>query len=311
VEPLIAQADSMRHDLATRLAQQVLPRVHVRIARTPAEMETLAPEGAPYPGYAAGVAYSRLGLVLLTLTPQYPRARHDLLEIFRHELAHVALYEAAGGRHLPRWFDEGFAVFASGETSAARLQTLWTATLADTLIPLKDLVHLFPADPTDVSIAYAQAADVVRFLVRREERHRFAGMISRIRQGQSFEQALESAYGTSVAMLEQEWREDVGKRYTFWPVLVSGTVVWVGIIGLFAFGWRRRRQRHHETLARWGREEALEDERRRLAAEMAQARVHIVLSPVAQQLQEAPMPPPVADADVPKVEHDGRWHTLH
>jgi hypothetical protein len=125
--------------MRARLGQAVLSDLTVYVARTPGEMSTLAPEGAPYPKYAAGVAYSELGLVLLTLTPKHPGAAHDLVEIFRHELAHVALHQGVSGRAVPRWFNEGFAVHASGESSLARLQTLWTATLAGDLMPLSRL----------------------------------------------------------------------------------------------------------------------------------------------------------------------------
>jgi hypothetical protein len=131
VEPLIVAADSIRQELTARLGQAVLRNVHVRIARTPGEMTTLAPEGAPYPRYASGVAYSEIGLVLLTLAPSVPSSLYDVGEVFRHELAHVALEDATGGSfRVPHWFNEGLAVHLSGESSLLRLRTLSTATLA-------------------------------------------------------------------------------------------------------------------------------------------------------------------------------------
>ena len=134
--------------------------------------------------------------------------------------------------------------------------------------------------------------------------------------------ALLNSYGEETATLESEWREDVAKRYTFWPVLTSGTVIWVGTLGLFALGWRKRRRKAAVTLARWEREEAAEDEMRRNTALRADPappppRVHIVLARSEQQAEDAPPSiPPAAmhrlpEIEVPKVEHDGTWHTLH
>jgi hypothetical protein len=311
VQPLIADANGIRAELSARLGQPVLEQVSVHIARTPGEMATLAPEGAPYPKYAAGVAYSRVGLILLTIAPLYPNTHHDLGEIFRHELAHLALYDALGSAHVPRWFNEGFAVHASGEGSVARLKTLWTATLADTLIPLRQLHRSFPADPVVASVAYAEAADIARFLLRRQDSQRFVAMIQRIRRGQSFEHALSDAYGTDLAALEHEWREDVAKRYTFWPVLFSGGVIWFGIIGLFVWGWRRRRKRNRATLERWAREEAAAEARsKQLAVPLPDRRVHVILSRGAQS-GPPQLRPRFPEPDVPKVEHKGEWHTLH
>ncbi|MEZ4223458.1 MAG: peptidase MA family metallohydrolase [Polyangiaceae bacterium] len=311
VQPLIDEADSIRKDLRVRLGSDVLEDVTVYIARTPGEMATLAPEGAPFPKYAAGVAYSDLRLILLTIHPVDPNSRHELSEVFRHELAHVALHQAVGGHHVPRWFNEGFAVFASGESSFPRMQTLWTATLSNELLPLRRMERSFPEDALTASVAYAQAADVVRFLVRRQDRERFTAMVDRVGNGQAFETAMKDAYGVDLAGLEYEWREDVARRYTFWPVLFSGSIIWAFAIGLFAWGFRRRRRRDRATLERWAREEAREDELRRQLAEAAQgARLHLVLArPKPEEEIDATVLPP--ESAVPKVEHEGQWHTLH
>jgi hypothetical protein len=308
VEPLIAAADETRRELEIWLGQPVLHRVRVDVARTPREMKAFAPRGAPYPDYAAGVAYSDLGLVLLTLSPISPNDSHNLLQTFKHELAHVALKDALGGRHVARWFNEGFAVLASGETSFDRLSTLWTATVADRLLPLSEVERSFPSDGVTASVAYAEAVDVVRFLVRREERHRFRALIRELREGRTLDTAARDAYGVDLATLEREWREDVAKRYTFWPILLSGTGVWAGVLLLFVWGWRKRRARTRVTLERWARDEAREDQLRKL---QDNARVHIVLAH-ASTVAATPVPntkPP--EIEVPRVQHEGEWHTLH
>jgi hypothetical protein len=320
VQPLIADAAAARTALTEWVGQPVLSEVRVVVARTPVEMATLAPPNAPYPDYAAGVAYPEIGLVLLTIKPVHPNSSQDLNEVFRHELAHVALEDAVGGRPVPRWFNEGFAVLASGETSFVRMQTLWTATVSDNLLSLSQLERSFPLDESEASIAYAEAADVVRFLIKREERHRFRGLISRLRDGETMDSALLNSYGEETATLESEWREEVAKRYTFWPVLFSGSLIWVGTLGLFGLGWRKKRRKAQATLERWEHEEAAEDEaRRRLALRADPAapapRVHIVLARTQTDEAPASIPPPalqrLPEIEVPKVEHDGQWHTLH
>jgi hypothetical protein len=312
VQPLIEESTLIRRELTERLGTPVLSNVRVDIARTPGEMQTLAPPDAPFPDYAAGVAYSEIDLVLLTIAPVHPTDQHDLVQVFRHELAHIALSDAVGGQHVPRWFNEGFAVLASNETSFTRLQTLWTATIAETLIPLERLDRGFPADESTASIAYAESVDVVRFLVREREQYRFHGLVERLRGGEAFNSALLGSYSIDLAQLEQEWREDVAKRYTFFPVLFSGTVIWAGILALFVWGWRKRRARMKTTLKRWAHEEAREDQLRARASRMQAERVHIVLARAPQEPSLPPAPPPPPhEAEVPRVQHEGQWHTLH
>jgi hypothetical protein len=227
----------------------------------------------------------------------------------------LALNQAVKSQPVPRWFNEGFAVFASGESSMPRLQTLWTATLAGTLVPLERLERSFPEDAMTASIAYAEAADVVRYLARKEDHHRFNGLIERMGQGQGFHAALLESYGLDPLALEYEWREDVGRRYTFWPVIFSTTVVWGGIVVLFFWGYRRKKANDKATLERWKREEALQDFEalpHMAAATSAPAeRVHIVVTRPSQSLQQLARPSNDAEREVPRIEHEGHWHTLH
>lgn len=318
VQPLIEDSDAFRERLRELFGHPVLERVTVYVASTASEMSSLAPSGgASVPRYADGVTYPELGFVLLTIEPRQHGANHDLLEVFRHELAHQALRDALSGAHVPRWLHEGFAVHQSGESPLARMQSLWTATLAETLIPLVELDRSFPDDSVLTPLAYSQSADVVRYLLRTRYSERFMSMLNRVRGGQPFERAMSDAYGFDVygvgaSSLEDEWRRDVAKRYSFWPVLFSGSMVWLGAVGLFVVGYYRKRKQQRATLERWAVEEEAAEQ---AAGEEAQAagRMHIVIAP-----RQRPTEPPAAEMDrvtreveVPKVEHDGSWHTLH
>lgn len=309
VEPLIQEAQAFRTDASLRLGQPVLSKVRVRLAEDATQMATLAPTGAPYPKYAVGVAYPRLELILLTETPVHPNSEHNLLEVFRHELAHLALEEATSGTAVPLWFNEGLAIHLSKERSFARTQTLWTAVISGNLIPLPEIERHFPDDIVGVPLAYAQSADVVRYLLRQEDQERFRLLVKRLRRGQPFEAAMSDAYGLDTFSLERVWRADAESRYTVWPVLMSGTLVWGGAIVLAGLAWRRKRKRQEATLRRWAREEAIEElQRLRL--------IHAAREPLASappeppQDQQGPLPS-FGDAPVPRVEHDGNWHTLH
>jgi hypothetical protein len=299
VASIVRDADEVKAQLEEALGQPVLERVEVRVVPTIADMVRLAPAGAPPPAYASGVAYSGLHLVLLTMMAPRGAEAVDLDEVFRHEMAHVALEDAVRGHHVPVWFNEGLAIHLSGERHTDRLRALWNATLSNTLLPLAELDRSFPSDSFEVSIAYAQSADFMRFLLRRADRLRFAAMIERVREGGDFERAVADAYGSDLRKLEFQWRSDVDKRFSIIPILTGGGIVWVGVIGGLFYAYARRRRRARAILERWGEEEAKEDARRAklLAAEEA-AEADLVRA-------SARLPAPA------KVEHAGGWHTLH
>jgi peptidase MA superfamily protein len=307
VASILRDADAVKAELADALGQPVLNRVTVRVAQTVADMARLAPADAPPPAYASGVAYNGLHLVLLSMLAPRGAEAVDLDEVFRHELAHVALEDAVRGQHVPLWFNEGLAIQLSGEHAATRLSTMWNATLAGTLIPLQDLDRGFPRENAEVSIAYAESADFMRFLLRRSDRLRFASMIERVRDGQPFERAAAEAYGSDLRKLEFQWRSDAERRYSIIPVLTGGGIVWVLVIGALVAAYVRRRRRAKAILAKWAEEEAIEDARlARLEAEQAGSTEGAPIDLARLGAARAS-----ADRVSIKVEHQGRWHTLH
>ena len=304
VEPLATEAADLRARLSAHLGQAVLQQALVRVARSPEQMAALAPEGAPPPAYAAGVAYPSVHLAILALQAPDTWEAPDLPELLAHELTHLALTDAVAGHHMPRWFDEGLAIQESGEVPWARTKTLWDASLARRLLPLSDLDRGFPTDRYEVNIAYAEAADFVRFLMRDSDRARFGSLIERVRDGSAFDVALSDAYGTDGRRLEYEWREEIGRRFGLLPVLTGGGALWTLIAALLVVAWVKRRRRSREKLAQWAREEAEMDLAPRRWSESSKPVCAIPLRRTMTFL-----PPSIPG--VPVVEHEGRWYTLH
>jgi hypothetical protein len=147
-----------------------------------------------------------------------------------------------------------------------------------------------------VNVAYAQSADVVGFLRRtNNDERRFHRLIQSLRDGETFDTALATAYGWTRIGLERQWRESLRTRYRILPALLAGSTIWVAAAILVVFAYRRRRRYHHMKLEQMAHREELE-----------------ALTAVSQ-----PPPAPLSgaevasDAGIPIVEHDGESHTLH
>ncbi len=174
-----------------------------------------------------------------------------------------------------------------------------------------DADRSFPRDNFEVSIAYAESADFMRFLLRKSDRIRFASMINRVRDGQSFDRAIAEAYGSDLRRLELEWRTDLEHRFSVIPILTGGGLIWVLVIGLIVAAYVRRRRRSKAILARWEREEAIEDA---LLAKKREAELAVLQKLREESLAAIPSVAKAATASSAaqiKVEHQGRWHTLH
>ncbi|WP_437333618.1 peptidase MA family metallohydrolase [Sorangium sp. So ce394] len=306
VRPLFSRADAVRAELGALLGREALAApVKVRIAASPAELDRLVPGGVAGP--ATAVSFGALRLAILSDAPRLGVDAPDLESAFRHALAHLALDEATGGAPIPRWFHEGFAAHAAGDGFAGRAQRLSIAALRGRLLPLDELeASLSDAGDTAGSLALAQAADVVRYLVDIERRQRFARALDEVRAGAPLAAALEVAYASTDRELELAWRADVARRYGFVPVL-AGSLLLIALVVAGKLAVQRLRARRSlpppapRRRLRAARE-AVEMRHRSSRPSTAQ----LVATLGARHRGDGD-----GDADVPKVEHNGQWHTLH
>lgn len=299
VRSLEATVTAIRAELSAQLGREVLRTVEIRVAASPMEMARLAP--APrLGGNAFAFAFRDAQLVVLSAASSRAVDAPDLEALLRHALAHLALDEALGDRPVPPWFHEGYAAHVAGEDGFARARTLSSAALQRRLLSVRDIEQSFPEGAPDGSVADAEAADFARFLVERPGPERFAVLVAGIREGKSFDAALGAAYGESGEQVELTWRRELARRYGFVPVLVGATLGWA-VVALALFARRRGRRR---ALAATPKAPRAPGERRPRPARELRARP-------ARLDDEALAEPVMAEPEVPKIEHDGRWHTLH
>ena len=342
VRGLLEQAEELRAELSQILGQAVLSQVNVRVARGSADFERIVPPAAPRGSavIALAAADDRVAMLVVSLRVG-PSSADDVRATFRRGMALLALDEVAGPRGLPRWFRVGFAEAFAQQASLSRARSLWWASMQQRLLPLVDLDHHMGARATPGSVAVAQSADFVRFLLKRDPGESFGRMLASVREGLAFDQALRATYQTDAASIEHAWREDIAKHKAFVPILALGTGVWIALalfvrlrrraqqrrdekeqdgekrVKVVTLGRRSRRHesgrhesgrhesgRHesgrHESGAELARDSAAHDGRRRDSGKAAKRR-----DKKRRATQQLPEP------DVPKVSHNGRWHTLH
>jgi hypothetical protein len=290
VQPALAEMAEFRTALREQLAAPVLTGVTVRIARSPEEMAALAPEAYKPPSYATAVSYTGLHMVLVSLRAPQSHQGTDLSQTLKHELVHAAVDDAFGENRVPHWFNEGLAIFDSGEGSLTRRQTLLDASAMHRLIPMHELDPQFADGSLNVDLAYAESGDFVRYL--RREPARFNALVERTKGGQPFERALADAYGTDLRTLEYQWKTEIEKVTDWMPGVLTGSFMWaVGAI-ILILGYVRRKFRDRTVRAHWDAEE-------------------LALAKQSEAFSTDDYVPAMHVPAVPRVEHEGNWHTLH
>lgn len=186
--------------------------------------------------------------------------------VLRHELAHLALARATGGR-APRWLHEGYAQLVSGSWDAGeawRLRMYFLRTGGGTL---DRLTVSFPRREQPARTAYLLSYTAVQELYRRGGAPGLRRFFERLDRGATVDAALREVYGVTLAQFEDQWRETVSDRYG-WLYLVSrATFFWTAIAVAVLVIWWIRRRRDRQRMEELRREERQEAIRRLLDAD--------------------------------------------
>jgi hypothetical protein len=216
----------------------------------PAIRVILAPESSPLAreapawvtGYTDGV--SNTVVLLAERTPSYPDG--GLEEVLAHEVAHVLIHRAAGGRRVPRWFDEGLAMLAARPWRWRDQTELAVGLLSGPRVPLWKLDDLFRGDRHEVERGYALSGTLVQDLLERYGPAVPRIVLARLAQGDPFDQAVRGATGATLIDVGEAFWERQGTLKRWIPILTSTAALWFGISVLAIVAAIRKRRRRVE-----------------------------------------------------------------
>ena len=211
--------------------------------------------------WTAGFAIGTEGRIVLfpSRSPTYP---HDTLEdVLHHEVAHVLISRAAGGRPVPRWFHEGLAVAVERPWGFEDRSRLAWELVAGPRLTLREIDALFDGGQSAQSRAYSLSAAVVRDLIREHGAAAPAGILRLVKTDVGFDQAVAQVTGRPIGAVDDEFW-DRQRVWTVWmPAITSGNVLWLIVIAVATLAVWRRRRRSAQTRRRWEEEERAAAER--------------------------------------------------
>ncbi len=186
----------------------------------------------------------------------------DYWQVLHHEMVHLVVGEAAARREtrLPRWLDEGIAVWMAGEMELPRLLHLTWAQLTGATIPFRDLERDFPAEAGRAEVAYAQSYLWVQYLAKRFGRDAPARLLGQYLGDGDLDAALRRAFGMGRDELAGKYDDYARMKATWIPVAGSTGTIWAVTSLLFLYAWRRKRAGERTVRERWAQEDREERE---------------------------------------------------
>lgn len=234
--------------------------LNIVLCKDEKEFFDLQPKGWFIPKWVIGTAFPSKRLILLRSPDHWNLKFSDIPHLLSHEFAHVALYDALGGKRTPKWFDEGLAFHISGELNLYQRSALTRASFLGGFIPLSELEHSFPATKSKARIAYATSANMVSYLTKRYGRDGIRTIIRNFSEDQTdFDEAVYKVTGLTILELEQDWLKTVKIWYKWIPVLTGGFTIWFLASLILIVAYIRKRKRGRNTLRKWEILEEMED----------------------------------------------------
>jgi len=135
----------------------------------------------------------------------------DVKATLSHELSHIVVGLATDNPYtdLPRWLDEGLAMYAEGEMPYKNATALQQAIAEDKLLSIRSMSS-YTGQASEVDLYYGQAYSIVAFLLETYGRDKMHELLNVFGQGALQEQALQQVYGFGLDELETAWRQSLG-----------------------------------------------------------------------------------------------------
>jgi hypothetical protein len=184
--------------------------------------------------WTGGVAFIDFGIIAISISPsQLEWGRGALL----HELTHLVVHQATFSPYgqLPLWLDEGLATNSEGELDSDLRASLNRAISEGTLISVRTLCSPFSAYTDKARLSYAESYSLVEYLLDNYGQDKMLDLLTTLKQGSTYDDALTEVYGFDIEGLDAGWRATLTS-----PVALArrgeSRSVWGGVLAAFGAG---------------------------------------------------------------------------
>jgi len=204
---LLTAGTEAQHRLQDEVGITLEKSIKIFIYQTSSDMQ--AAVAARSEGYDARVV--TLGMVISDDTMLLLGSHRDAKLTIAHELSHLVVGLAKKNPYadLPRWLDEGLAMYAEGELPTGNQSALERAIREDSLISVRSLSG-YTGDPELVDLYYGEVYSLADYLIDTYGKEKMTGLLAVFRKGARPEDALMQIYGFGLDELDNRWRASLG-----------------------------------------------------------------------------------------------------
>jgi hypothetical protein len=212
-----------------------MAKTRIYLTSTQEDFDRLTRAGVP--DWGIGCALPHENTIVLK-APRIIGKNPNLRSLIAHEFSHILLHRLSlneGRRVIPRWFDEGLAMFESKEWKVAESMTLAWAVISNSLLPLSAMERGFPVNEKKARLAYTQSFSTIAYIIQEYGEEGLQILLKNLSTARDFEEALVKSFGSTLTEFEKEWMTHLKNNYNFLYILSDSGILWGVITLLFLF----------------------------------------------------------------------------
>ena len=210
--------------------------------------------GKNFPGWSDGLAAPMKNMIILKSARWMPpETDNDAIAV--HELTHIMLNRAVHGNPIPRWLNEGLAVYYSGEKGFATGSRVSKALVTNSIIPLSDIDEVLQFHVDKAQLAYQQSYLAVDYLFHKYGSTAVKQIIHKMGTGLNTNQAFLEVINLDLWEFEEQWYQYIQRKYRWHFLMEFENYLWVFILLLFVSGFLVIRRRNKRIIQQWQEED--------------------------------------------------------
>lgn len=201
------------------------------------------------PDWANAVAVPGKNLMILK-SPRWDTGENHPEVSAVHELTHLLLHQVVKRHPIPRWLDEGLAIYYSNDQQYISASHLSRAILTRSIIPLGQIDDVLSFQMLKAQLAYEESYTAARFLVETYGTQVLRNILADLARGKTLDTAMTENLGSNLKAFEADWLVFIQKNYR-WTFIDSINLIWLLVPFLFLLGYLLVKIRNRRTLKSW------------------------------------------------------------
>ncbi len=208
------------------------------------------------PHWGAAAAFPSRKLIAVK-SPLTHNLNKSLSALLFHEYSHLLLEERTGYNRVPRWFNEGLAMYVSTEWSWSDNIALGKASAFGNIIRLPDIEEVNRFSASKAHVAYAESYMAVKYFLDEYGKSSLNIFLNELAKGESVADAFLHSTGSNYKQFNNDYNIFILKQFNLSSLFMDTLFLWLFLAGVVLFATFKRYKKKKEYYKKWEEEEKL------------------------------------------------------